>query len=72
MKCEHCKSEHLGKRYIKSIRLQANKSKRYFRYCISCGYNTYYNFPKYLDESQFDKYLEHINQKGDYSGKLED
>lgn len=72
MKCEHCNSENLAKNYIKSNGLQANKSKKYFRYCKSCGYNTYYNFPAYLDLSQFDKYIEHINKKGDYSGILED
>jgi hypothetical protein len=72
MKCEHCKSENLRENFIKSAKLQSNKTKRYFRYCKGCGHNSYYNFPSYLDESQFDKYIEQINQKGDYSGILED
>ena len=67
MKCEHCDSEELSKNYIKSAKLQGSKMKRYFRFCISCGYNSYYNFPHYLDESQFDLYIEQINQKGDNS-----
>ena len=67
MKCEHCNSELLNREYIKSSRKQNNKTKKYFRYCRSCGYNSYYSFPDYLDISQFDKYIEQINKKGDYS-----
>jgi hypothetical protein len=65
MKCEHCNSENLGKNYIKSGRIQRHKVYSYFRYCIDCGYNSYFWFPDYLDESQFDKYIEQINQKGE-------
>ena len=65
MKCEHCESENLGKKYFKSKKLQKLKVKKYFRYCKSCGYNSYYYFPDYLPESQFDKYIEGNNKKGE-------
>jgi hypothetical protein len=72
MKCEHCGSLNLNKKYLKSSKVQADKTKRYFRYCRSCGYNSYYKFPEYLPEVQFDQYLQQTNQKGESlkSGKL--
>ncbi len=65
MKCVHCGSENLGERYVKSIRPQKNKTKRYFRLCIDCGYNSYYVFPSYLPEEQFDMYVEQNTKKGE-------
>lgn len=67
MKCEHCNYENLGK-YIKCCKIQTKEEIKYFRYCKKCGYNSYHIFPEYLDESQFDKY---INHKEDYLCKLE-
>lgn len=71
MNCEHCNSDNLNKKFLRSSKVQARKTKRYFRYCRSCGYNSYYSFPEYLPESQFDKYIEQINKKGDYAGRVE-
>ena len=63
MKCEHCKSENLSKKFLKSSKLQSDKVKRYFRYCKNCGYNTYNDFPSYLDESQYERYVEQNTRK---------
>ncbi len=65
MKCEHCESEDLGKRYVKSIIPQRNKTKKYFRYCRTCCHNSYYEFPSYLPPDQFDMYVEQNTKKGE-------
>ncbi len=64
MKCEHCKSENLNDKFLKSNKPQRLEIKRYLRYCKDCGYNSYYEFPDYLNESQFDMYIEQNNKKG--------
>ncbi len=64
MKCEHCGSENLDSRYIKSGRLQMFRIKKYFRFCRSCCFNSYYEFPSYLPEDQFDMYVEQNTKKG--------
>ena len=60
LKCEHCNSENLGNRFIKSGRRKGN---RFFRYCRDCNYNSYYNFPEYLDESQYVRYVQQATRE---------
>ncbi len=65
MKCEHCNSENLGDKYFKSAKVQKLKTKRYFRYCNGCGFNSYYEFPDCLPEDQFDMYVMQNTKKGE-------
>lgn len=59
MKCIVCNSEILNKIFTKSeicVDYHYNK-------CNNCGYYRSYKFPKYLDESQYEKYVKQTDQK---------
>jgi hypothetical protein len=71
MKCEHCGSENLFKRFIRTAKRHNNKFDRFFRCCKDCNYNSYYNFPKYLDESQYARYVEQATRKANKTKLLE-